>query len=603
MAQIIKLRRGTLAQLNSVTLQNGELGVVTSSVSNIGDSVLKTAIVAGHSDGTNRLSIARIITGNATPDLSGVTGGSNFNDMLYHETDAKTLYVLNTGGNTNLDLTGNIKDREIGGALDVTGRLDAQAGLQVTGSLSVSGNGTFGGNLTFGDADTDLVTFSADIGSNLLPNTDDTYDIGSATQAWQDLFLEGDITLSDAGAVQSTAGNLTVDSKAATLVLDGHTGVDIDASNSGKVSIDGAGGIDIGVAADVAIDIDSAALDIDASGAITIDGTSTFSLDAAGNTNIDTSTGTISVGTANSGIAVNIGHSTSEVTIGDNLTVNGDAAFTGDLTVNGTTTFISSSQLDIGDNIVQVNAVSPVRYGGLQVNDVNANTTGSIVWDSTNDYWLAGFSGSEYRVPIQNTTTALTNNRVVIAQGNGRIESSANITDDGSTVDFNDVDLTSLDKLEGVDTNTYIDIGGSGLIVTKGTLQPSAHNGNDLGATGTRYKDLWLQGNADLEGDIDVNGTANLDNTDIDGTLDVQGVADFQSRVDAQASLAVTGSVYVSAGASVAASSASLVAFRNANTQLGYLASANTQAITVGLIGYNTSGNLTVSSLIDGGSF
>ena len=158
---------------------------------------------------------------------------------------------------------------------------------------------------------------------------------------------------------------------------------------------------------------------------------------------------------------------------------------------------------------------------------------------------------------------------MVIGGSSGRIESSANITDDGSTVDFNDVDLTSLDKLEGVDTNTYIDLGGSALIVTKGTLQPSAHNGNDLGATGTRYKDLWLQGNADLEGDIDVNGTANLDNTDIDGTLDVSGVSDFQSRVDAQASLAVTGSVYVSAGASVAAVSASLISFRNdSNTRM-----------------------------------
>ena len=106
MAQIIRLRRGTLSELNSVTLSNGELGVVTSSVASIGDAVLKTAVVVGNTDGTNRLSIARIITGNATPNLSGVTGGANFNDMLYHETDAKVLYVLNTGGNTNLDLTG-----------------------------------------------------------------------------------------------------------------------------------------------------------------------------------------------------------------------------------------------------------------------------------------------------------------------------------------------------------------------------------------------------------------------------------------------------------------------------------------------------------------
>ena len=286
------------------------------------------------------------------------------------------------------------------------------------------------------------------------------------------------------------------------------------------------------------------------------------------------------------------------------IDVTGNATISGNLTVNGTQTTISSSIVDIGDNIIQVNG-TPVTYGGLQVKDVTAGQTGSMVWNSTSDYWVAGLSGSEYRLPLQNTTTALTDNKIVIAQGNGRIESSANITDDGSTVDFNDVDLTSLDKLEGVDTNTYIDLGGSTLIVTKGTIQPATNNGDDLGATGTRYKDLWLQGNADLEGDIDVNGTANLDNTDIDGTLDVAGVADFQSVVDAQASLTVTGSVYVSAGASVTAASASLVSFRNdSTTQLGYLASADTQAVTTGLVGYNTStGNLTVSSVIDGGSF
>ena len=58
------------------------------------------------------------------------------------------------------------------------------------GYLNVYGDAVIAGNLTFGDADTDTVSFGADIGSNLLPNDDDTYDLGSATQAWQDLFLE-----------------------------------------------------------------------------------------------------------------------------------------------------------------------------------------------------------------------------------------------------------------------------------------------------------------------------------------------------------------------------------------------------------------------------
>ena len=61
------------------------------------------------------------------------------------------------------------------------------------GYLNVSGDGVFGGNLTFGDAATDSVSFGADIDSNLIPNTDDTYDLGSSAQAWQDLYLEGNI--------------------------------------------------------------------------------------------------------------------------------------------------------------------------------------------------------------------------------------------------------------------------------------------------------------------------------------------------------------------------------------------------------------------------
>ena len=356
MAQIIKHRRGTLAELNGVTLNNGELGIVTSSVASIGDAVLKTAVVVGNTDGTNRLSIGRITRGNATPDLSGVTGGSAFNDMLYHETDAKTLKVLNTGGNVSLDLTGNIADREVGGTLDVTGRVDAQAGLQVTGSLNVSGDGTFGGNLTFGDADTDLVSFGADIGSNLIPNADDTYDLGSATQAWQDLYLEGDIHLTDAGSVATDAGALTIDGAGGINIgttsdqaidVDSST-FDLDASSTihlsgSSVTLDGSGVSIEGNASEVditttgTVDINSAAFDLDASGAITIDGTST-----------------IGIGSTAAAGAINIGTNATarEVTIGSNTGVGGitmvtgtggiDVDAQGDITIDaGTTSAIS----------------------------------------------------------------------------------------------------------------------------------------------------------------------------------------------------------------------------------------------------------------------
>jgi len=48
------------------------------------------------------------------------------------------------------------------------------------------------------------------VNANLLPADDDTYDLGSAAAAWQDLFIEGDITLSDAGSITTSGGALTL---------------------------------------------------------------------------------------------------------------------------------------------------------------------------------------------------------------------------------------------------------------------------------------------------------------------------------------------------------------------------------------------------------
>ncbi len=87
------------------------------------------------------------------------------------------------------------------------------------------------------------------------------------------------------------------------------------------------------------------------SGAIDMNAT-TLDIDATDDIDIDTSdtTGGIAIGTANSGVPVSIGHSTSEVTVGDNLTV------TGDLTVSGTTTTVNSTTVAIADPIFEIGA-------------------------------------------------------------------------------------------------------------------------------------------------------------------------------------------------------------------------------------------------------
>ena len=63
------------------------------------------------------------------------------------------------------------------------------------------------------------------------------------------------------------------------------------------------------------------------------------------NSYITNATGELKIATETSGVAITLGHSTSEVTVADNLTI------TGNLTVNGTTTTVNSTTVTIDDPV------------------------------------------------------------------------------------------------------------------------------------------------------------------------------------------------------------------------------------------------------------
>ena len=200
MSQIIKHRRGTLAQLQGVTLANGEIGIVSSSAANIGDSVLKTGLVIGNTDGTYRLTFSRLPQGNATPNLSGITGGANFNDMLYHETDAKRLLVLNTGGNTTLDLTGNIANKTIGGTLDINGNFEVTGSIIGTTSINAASFGTTLAALISGS----FTSISSSLASRVTAEeTTPDFTDAQISGSWQGAIPAGTLT-SFSGSAAST---------------------------------------------------------------------------------------------------------------------------------------------------------------------------------------------------------------------------------------------------------------------------------------------------------------------------------------------------------------------------------------------------------------
>jgi hypothetical protein len=72
----------------------------------------------------------------------------------------------------------------------ITGDLTTISNALIGGNLTVVGNATINGNLTFGDADTDSVSFGADITSSLIPDGT-TQDLGSNSKQWRDLYIDG----------------------------------------------------------------------------------------------------------------------------------------------------------------------------------------------------------------------------------------------------------------------------------------------------------------------------------------------------------------------------------------------------------------------------
>ena len=79
------------------------------------------------------------------------------------------------------------------------------------GNLSVDGNITLGGDITLGDADTDSITLGAEVNSHVIPNIDGTYDLGSTTKEWRNLYIDGTANIDSLVADTADINGGTID--------------------------------------------------------------------------------------------------------------------------------------------------------------------------------------------------------------------------------------------------------------------------------------------------------------------------------------------------------------------------------------------------------
>jgi len=89
----------------------------------------------------------------------------------------------------------NIELRPNGiGIVDIYANTTVNGNLTVTGNVGVTGNVVIGGNITIGDALTDNITINAAIKSSLVPEVDNTYDLGSSVYAWRNVYAQNFFT-------------------------------------------------------------------------------------------------------------------------------------------------------------------------------------------------------------------------------------------------------------------------------------------------------------------------------------------------------------------------------------------------------------------------
>ena len=382
--------------------------------------------------------------------------------------------------------------------------LTVDGNIGVGGNLTVTGTTTFnGGTLNLGNAATDNVVFGGEVDSNIIPDDDNTFDLGSSSKEWKDLYVDGvaylDSVESDGGSfgninigetgdneIDTESGNLTLDSAGGTVAVDDNLTVSGNGSVTGTFDVDGATTLD-GLTVAEGATFQST---IGVTGAATFNGNVDL-----GNATSDTITAT---GRFDSGLvpstdgARDIGASTLEwkdlfidgTAHIDTLDVDENAAIIGTLDVNSSKLTVGTGNTDVivrGD--MRVTGIMSVGNGTVTIDETTIKTGSSNLHNVGIE--VAGINVLGADTPIGDNATIFNNGNATFA----------------GTITAADLDISGSIDIDGTTNLDAVDIDGA----------------VDMAST------LTLASNADFNGNLDVDGTTDLDTTNVVGTLTVTG--------------------------------------------------------------------------------
>ena len=325
----------------------------------------------------------------------GVTTSSLSNGELYYNQTSQSLQL---GSDSNSIITLAKLNETNSGSFKVSGDISA------SGNLFISGNARIVGNLTFGDSNAlDTVTVVASLSSSLIPQTNNSFDLGNTTTYWKTAYITS-ITGSLSGSVNGT--NITTFSASVSSSIGNLNNT----SASHQLRIDAlqqhSGSVNAFTASITSsYNATSQSLNSVSSSLFNVSGS--YIATSQSVSNISTSVGLLETFSSSVISRVNsIENYTSSLKAAIELT-GSSVTIQGDLLVRGTTTTINATTINLSASVIQVDAGGAVN-GGIEVTDKigASNITGSLLWDVSGDYWKAGKKGSEIQV---GTTTDIYN--------------------------------------------------------------------------------------------------------------------------------------------------------------------------------------------------
>ena len=370
-----------------------------------------------------------------------------------------------------------------------------------------------------------------------------------------------------ANEIDTTAGNLILDSAGGTVQITDNASVTGNTTLSGTLDVDGQTDLDVLNVAETATF--SAA--IDANGSLDVDGHT--ELDDVNIAGIATATA-VHLGAEGSALRLTTNTISGPATItidpagvGDNT---GTLVVAGNLQVDGTQTTINSTTVNIDDKNIQVatGAANDAAADGAGITVDSGEGDKTFQFEATGDNWGASenlnlASGKAYKINNTSVLNATTLGGAVVNSSLTSVGTLTGLTVSGNASVEGNVDLGNATS----DTITATGRFDSDLV-------PSSDDARDLGTSALKWKDIYIDGvayvddihaadcdinggsidgaaigansastgaftsvtasgNATVTGNIDVDGHTNLDNVSIAGlTTHAAGVT-FSGAIDA----------------------------------------------------------------------